>query len=434
MKKYQSLVLFLIGSAIVMGLYFTVDIIIEKEEKIAKQQVIEEQAKLENTKGENPVIRDTAYYIVKYSAMNDKIPHLFSITQGDSYYEIGHKLNSNLSYPVGANLMVQLEKVSKEKNPQANEEEDAVPVYVNPLDSDDFSIELIRDYTAVDYKKYIPEVRLDDVTKKVLDIKNPSISLKAEAAILMDIKTGEVLYYKNVDETIFPASTAKLLTSLVALEFCDLEEEVTIGDEIGLIASDSSKAHLKRGYKMTIYQLLEAMLIPSGNDAAYATATYVGRKVLGDETAEPMVAVKEFVRRMNRKAKQLGLKNSCFMTPDGYDAIGQYTTAYDMALIGLEAYRNETIVKISKMSSARATLISGEDVTWNTTNGLIKKDSPNYYSNAVGLKTGTSTMAGRCIITVGKRNRKEILAVVMNSSALERFKDAKKLLEYGLSK
>jgi D-alanyl-D-alanine carboxypeptidase (penicillin-binding protein 5/6) len=293
-------------------------------------------------------------------------------------------------------------------------------------------IQLILDCNEVDYASYIPEMVYDSKLEVALDITNPSISVDATAAILFDADTMEVLYYKNPVQAVFPASTAKLLTSLVALEMCKEDEEVTIGDEITMITSDSTRAYLKEGQILTIRNLLEGMLLPSGNDAAYAIAAYVGRKSLQSPDATKEEAVIEFVRLMNAKAKKLGVKNSCFKTPDGYDAIGQYTTAYDMGLIGVEAAKNETIIDVSGQSSSRNIFVSGEDVTWNNTNKLISRYSGQYYSNAIGLKTGTSTMAGRCLIAAAESDGKEVVCAIMDSSSAGRWEDAIALLKYGL--
>lgn len=292
--------------------------------------------------------------------------------------------------------------------------------------------ELICDSKAVDYLSFIPEMVMDSQLKANLDISNPDIDVDATAAILFDADTGEVIYYKNVVQAMFPASTAKLLTALVALEWCDEEEQVTIGDEIKMIASDSTRAYLEEGEILTIRNLLAGMLLPSGNDAAYAVAAYVGRKALRDPEASREEAVTEFTRLMNKKAGILGAKNSCFKTPDGYDAVGQYTTAYDMGLIGMAAAANETITEISSQSSSRNIFPSGQDVTWKNTNKLVKKYSGQYYSSCTGLKTGTSSMAGRCLIAAAKEEDQSAVCVILDSSSAGRWEDAIELLKYGL--
>jgi D-alanyl-D-alanine carboxypeptidase (penicillin-binding protein 5/6) len=300
----------------------------------------------------------------------------------------------------------------------------------NVLDLPD--MQLISDSSQVDYMKYIPDTVYDSKIEIALDIDNPTLDIRAKSAILLDVETGKVLYYKDPVIPVFPASTSKLLTALVVLDWCMEEEEVTVGDELDLVATDSSLARLKKGQVLTIRNLIEGMLVPSGNDAAYVTAAFVGRKSLNNEEASLKESIPEFIKLMNNKAKSLGAINSCFKTPDGYDAIGQYTTAYDMGMIGLAAADNETILEISNKSSARNVFVDGSDVTWSNTNSLINKESGRYYPYCLGLKTGTSTMAGRCLISVAKKDGREVISVVMNSDAVGRWEDSTVLLKYGL--
>ncbi len=292
--------------------------------------------------------------------------------------------------------------------------------------------QLILDSKQVDYQSYIPKMQYDKELKEALTISNPDIDIDADAAVLFDADTKQVLYYKNPVQAVFPASTLKLLTSIVALNYCEEEEQVTIGDEITMIASDSTRAYLKKGQKLTIRNLLEGMLLPSGNDAAYAVAAYVGRKSLKDLRASKELAISEFIRLMNEQAKEIGVKNSCFKTPDGYDAIGQYTTAYDMGLIGIAATQYDTIVEIAEKSASRNIFVSGEDITWKNTNKLITKYSGQYFSPAIGLKTGTSTMAGRCLVSAARLDGKEVVCAIMDSTSAGRWEDAIALMKYGL--
>lgn len=275
---------------------------------------------------------------------------------------------------------------------------------------------------------------VSESVQAALNISNPSIDVDASSAILLDVKTGKVLFHKNATELIYPASTTKLMTALVALDYCKLSEEVTIGDEINMIASDSSRAYLSVGQKMTFETLLEGMLIPSGNDAAYSVATYVGRISLKNKKADEELAVQEFVRLMNEKATALGLKNTNFKNPDGYDDDDQYTTAYDMGIIAINAFKNETIYTISDKSHSRNVFLSGEDVTWNSSNKLIVSGSGMFYKYAVGLKTGTSSLAGRCLVSAAVKDGKECISVVMNSTSVGRWEDSIELLKYGIEK
>lgn len=294
--------------------------------------------------------------------------------------------------------------------------------------------ELIVDYTQIEYKDYIPQLVNQDVIKEELNITNPSLDIKAEAAILFDANTKEILYYKNPVLSVFPASTSKLLTALTALDWCDLEEEVTVGEEASMIASDSTRANIYKGQILTIENLLMGMLLPSGNDAAYVIASYVGRIALNQYDATADQAITKFVELMNEKAESLGVVYSCFKTPDGYDALGQYTTAYDMGLIGIAAMENEVITNITKKSSCRNRFISGQDITWNNTNALVSSGGSRYYPYSLGLKTGTSTMAGKCLVSAAKKKDREVVSVVMNSTSAGRWSDSITLLDYGLTK
>ncbi len=293
--------------------------------------------------------------------------------------------------------------------------------------------ELIVDCEKVDYMSYIPEIIMDSELEVAFDISNPSLNVDAAAAILFDADTKKIIYYKNALQAVFPASTAKLLTALVALDWCTEEEEITIGDEITMIGSGSTTAYLKQGQILTFRNLLAGMLLPSGNDAAYAIAAYVGRKSLQDKEATKEEAVTEFTRLMNLEAKTFGVKNSCFKTPDGYDAIGQYTTAYDMGLIGVAAAESELIVEVTNKGNSRNIFPSGEDVTWYNTNKLVKRGYGQYYSKAIGLKTGTSTMAGKCLVAAAEEDGRKVVCAIMDSSSSGRWDDAIALLKYGLN-
>lgn len=268
--------------------------------------------------------------------------------------------------------------------------------------------------------------------EKAVDIKNPEIEVSAKAAVLYNAGEGKVLYSKNALTEIQPASTAKLLTAITAVELSGENEEFTVGSEIDLIASDSSRAYLVKGQILSLDQILDALLLPSGNDAAYVIAANLGRKIAGDSNMKPKKAVKTFVKAMNEKADEIGVVHSNFCTPDGYDAKDQYTTAYDMAIIGTKALEYDIILETVKKPRARDILISGEDVSWTNSNRLIKKGSGYYYSYAIGLKTGTSGEAGRCLVSAAKKESHTYVSVVMNASYDGRWQDSVDLLRYAI--
>ena len=296
------------------------------------------------------------------------------------------------------------------------------------------TLPLIIDSTKIDYMSYITRFTISSKVKAAINVKNPDITINASSAILLDVKNGKVLYSKAATSPIFPASTAKLLSALVLMDWYKTSDIITVGDEVELITKDASVAHLKKGEVLTVSTLLSAMLLPSGNDAAYVTAVHVGRKSLKNSKASNMTAIKEFVRLMNAKAKKLGAENSNFVTPDGYDAKGQYTTAYDMGRIALAAVKNNTILSVTKRSSMTVTLISGQTLTWKNTNSLINKSSEWYAPHAIGLKTGTTTMAGKCLISAAKNDKGMVISVIMHSSTTGRWNDSINLLTYGLKK
>lgn len=277
-------------------------------------------------------------------------------------------------------------------------------------------------------------VKVQEAAYAALNIINPSIQIDAVSGVLMDCDTGRILYHKNALNPVYPASTTKIMTALIALEVCKPEDEITVGDEVTLMASDSTRAYLSKGQRLTLNMLLEGLLLPSGNDAAYVVAAHVGRVISGNNNLDYKKAVEVFVTKMNDKGKELGLVHTQFRNPDGYDHEEQYSTAYDMAIIAREALKNERIIQITKKTKTRNVFLSGEDVTWKTTNRLISVGSGFYNRYAIGLKTGTSSLAGRCLVSAAQKDGKTYVSVIMNSTATGRWEDSLELLKYAMDK
>lgn len=267
---------------------------------------------------------------------------------------------------------------------------------------------------------------------EAISIKNPELTVSAKAAVLMNADSKEILFSKNALDEIQPASTAKLLTAIVAVELSDKKEKFTVGSEINLIAPDSSRAYLVQGQVLSLEQILDALLLPSGNDAAYVIAANLGRKLAGDDSLKPKAAVKQFLKKMNETADDIGVVHSNFQSPDGYDAEGQYTTAYDMALIATKSLQYDEILATVKKAKTRDILLSGEDVTWYNSNKLVKEGSGYYYKYAIGLKTGSSGEAGRCLISAAKKEDDVYISVVMDASYEGRWQDSIDLLSYAI--
>ena len=247
-----------------------------------------------------------------------------------------------------------------------------------------------------------------------ISLSSTKIYTNNENAILYCIDDKNTILENKSTDKIYPASTTKLLTALTVLKYCNENEKVKIGDEITYVHPDSSTAHLEKGQKLTVKQLLEGLLLPSGNDAAYSLAAYVGYKQCKATSLDNAISC--FVDLMNKTAKELGATNSKFLNPDGYDKNGVYTTVKDLLLIASAALNSNTINYICSLPSLRETFSDGTDITWENSNELINPSSKYYYKNALGLKTGSTDLAGKCLISAAKINGKTYLSVVMNST------------------
>lgn len=254
---------------------------------------------------------------------------------------------------------------------------------------------------------------------------NPdNITTNSPSVILMDAKTGKILYSKNAFEQRFPASTTKLMTAILTLENCKLDDVATVShNSIFSIPVGYSHASLQENEELTIEQLLNVLLIPSANDAAIVLAEHIAG------------SVENFAEMMNNKATELGCLNTHFINPNGVHAEDHYSTAYDLAIIGRYAMKFDDIMRIAKVSQytlPKTNEYDREDRIFNTTNGLVNKNSEYYYQYATGLKTGYTDKSGYCIVTTAEKDGVELLAVVLGSESIEdRYNDCTKLFDYG---
>lgn len=264
--------------------------------------------------------------------------------------------------------------------------------------------------------------------------KSPSIGITGKGAILMEQNTGKVLYGKNIDQRMYPASTTKIMTALVALEYGDLKEIVTIGEEITSIPWDSSKADLFVGQKISLEELLYGLLLPSGNDAAMSIAMYIANKTVNEDLTK-QEAIRVFSELMNKKAKELGAHNTHYVNPHGYHDENHYTTPRDMAIISREAMKNELfrkIVQSPRYHYEGNTDVVGKEDLWLNSNEFLHEDNRHYYSYVNGIKTGRTSQAGRCLVSSIKKEDLQLIAIVLNSTEEDIWRDSKKLLSYGL--
>lgn len=254
---------------------------------------------------------------------------------------------------------------------------------------------------------------------------NPdNLTTNSPSVLLMDASSGNLLYAKNIFEKKYPASTTKLMTAILALENCKLDDVATVSrNAIFSIPVGYSHASLKEGEELTIEQLLNVLLIPSANDAAIVLAEHIAG------------SVEKFADMMNAKAKELGCLNTHFVNPNGVHDDNHYSTAYDMALIGRYAMKFDDITRISMVTQytlPKTNKYDKEDRVFNTTNGLVTKNDEYYYPEAIGLKTGYTDKSGYCIVTTAKKGDVELLEVVMGSDTIDdRYSDCIKLFDYG---
>lgn len=243
---------------------------------------------------------------------------------------------------------------------------------------------------------------------------NGEIKLDAEIAMLVSLDNGTVIFDKNADKRTAPASLTKITTAIVAIENCDdLENTIVTAPYDAIHALDgtgSSLVGIKEGERISMLNLLYCMMVHSANESANIIADYIGGG-----------SIPHFIDLMNSFVKKLGCENTHFVNAHGLDEEGQYTTAADMRKIVEYALRLPVFEKIT--NTAKFTLPKSnlrEAQTLRTTNELIDPSSPYYYAGAKGIKTGTTTNAGRCVISVASRDGYRYLGIVMRAP----YKDA----------
>ena len=243
----------------------------------------------------------------------------------------------------------------------------------------------------------------------------------AESAILMDVDTGVILYEKNVHEKLYPASTTKLLTSLIASEHTTMDEIVTFShDAVFNIERDSSHIGIDVGEQLNMEQCLYGLLLGSANEVAYAVAEHVGGSLDG------------FVAMMNERAAALGCVDTHFSNANGLPDPSHYTTAYDLALIARECYKNELISKISGTTYYTIPPTNKQVEQRPLTNHHLLLPKLKYaYENVVGGKTGYTTEARQTLVTCAEKDGLKLVCVIMKEESPNQFLDTVELFDYG---
>ncbi len=239
-------------------------------------------------------------------------------------------------------------------------------------------------------------------------------SLSAKSAIVICADNGKVIYGKNEKEPRPMASTTKIMTALLTLEAAEKEDtNVTITDK--MVPVDGSSMYLQVGQVLPLLSLAKGMLTVSGNDAANSAAIAL------------CGSVDAFVALMNKKAKQIGMLDTIFETPSGLDKGDHHSTAYDMALLGAYALENQAFFDISSKKSVEVTFVKPDEIrTLYNENRMLKR-----YDGCIGIKTGFTRLAGRCLVSAAERNNTRLVAVTLD--APDDWNDHEKLLDYGFS-
>ena len=247
---------------------------------------------------------------------------------------------------------------------------------------------------------------------------------------------GEEMLYCSTDvrDTLYPASITKLFSAWVALQYLQPEQTVQAGRELGLLQPGSSTAYIAYGSILTVEMLVEGMLLPSGNDAAYILAAAAGRELLGESQAGAALAVEAFVEEMNRQAEEQGLTGTHFENPDGYHADSHYSCPRDLAVMGKLALEDPVIARYVRCRSDAVRFASGETCTWNNSNRLLNPNSEYYCSSAIGLKTGHTKQAGYCLLAAFETDAGDILVGIFGAAdSLSRYSDAVTLMELAMA-
>lgn len=239
------------------------------------------------------------------------------------------------------------------------------------------------------------------------------VSVSAHSAIAIQAQTGEVYFEKNSHEKLPMASTTKIMTALVALENCDINKEISVSkDAVGV---EGSSVYLYENERLTLENLLYALLLESANDAAAAIAIEIGGSVEG------------FAAMMNDKARELGLENTSFENPHGLDSENHYTTAYDLAKITMAAMQNPIFEKIVSTYKRVIPLNGNEGARVLINHNKLLKN----YDGTIGVKTGFTKKSGRCLVSAAEHDGVRLICVTIN--APNDWQDHENMLDLGFS-
>lgn len=266
-------------------------------------------------------------------------------------------------------------------------------------------------------------------TLSFADTTENDFQIYSSGSVLIEAKTGKILLQKDMNKQLYPASTTKILTAILAIENLNLDSKLTASrSAVMSIPSGYSNAGIKVGESLSVSDLLEMFLIHSANEVGYIFAEEISGNI------------DNFANLMNQKASELGCTNTHFTNPSGIHDVNHYSTAYDMALIAKYCMQNETFRNIVNKKSCKfsATDLYPEERYFKNTNSLLDSSNRYYYEYAIGIKTGFTTQAKNCLIAGAKKDGIELIAVMLGAEATEngqsgRYVDAKNFFDFGFS-
>ena len=282
----------------------------------------------------------------------------------------------------------------------------------------------------------VPEIDPERVSTYTVSTETLDITIDAEYTAknltAYELSSDSLLYTTDMFKRIYPASTTKIVTALYALYVADPDDLFTVGDELSMVARDASVAKIKRGQKISLEHLIYAMLLPSGNDAAYTVAANVGRIIANDPELSAEKAVGLFMEGMNKYARYIGMTDSNFTCPDGYHNNDHYTTLHDMLIATKACCDNEFVMQVASTPYIEVKVASGQRFEWSNSNYLLGSEKlPELkYEGTLGLKTGYTSDAGACIICVVQREDVKVALLYFDGeSKTGRFEESAEILD-----
>lgn len=283
----------------------------------------------------------------------------------------------------------------------------------------------------------VPETTVE-TTEETKETTEPAVTwatypkdrkLTAQQAFVYDCQNSEFSYLLGEQaDRVYPASITKLFTAYVALQFLNPEDKITADSALDLVGVGSSVAEIEKGDVLSVEMLVEAMLLPSGNDASYILADAAGRIIADDDTLSASAAVAAFMKEVNGQLRAMGLSGTQFTNPDGYHSPDHYTTFADLVVISQKVLENKTIMKYAATANEKVTM-GARTLEWKNTNELINPISEYYCPYATGLKTGQTPSAGSCLLSSFNIEGRQYLIGVFGCPEIEdRFADTLQLL------